>query len=83
MDNQLFSEEEVDPYFFEDVNKINFQGGSVETMDFWFSIGLSLICYFCLFFFALFHIANLAHPKDTTFGASYFARVIAFTGIFL
>jgi len=52
-------------------------------IDFFTIIGIQFVMLICIVFFALYHVANYAHPGDTQFGRSIAARIFCICGVIL
>ena len=51
--------------------------------DFWSSMGFVGVQYVFMLIYFAYKITSLAHPRDTTFGGSLFARVTIYIGMVL
>ena len=59
------------------------QDYDLTGFDFWSSIGFAAVQFiFALIYFA-YKLANLAHPNDTGFGNSWFAKITVYIGMVL
>ena len=50
-------------------------------IDFFAIVMISIIIFICIVVYALYHVANYAHSRDTTFGQSTVARITVIIGV--
>ena len=59
------------------------QDYELTGFDFWSSMGFVGVQYVFMLIYFAYKITSLAHPRDTTFGGSLFARVTIYIGMVL